>query len=232
MLVYSDKYLASLISSNLSSSPQHVNDNIEVNGIDQTIILSALSSEEEQGERSVWRSKFFSGSDNFVLTDNYIIVTATVSLAGYSSGDPDKVDSILPDNLCLTVLIDLNSSSGSKGLLYNMTQEDMHYFQTIMQANNAKFTINDIAVELADIITGTLNSIKNMYVEPLHMNINFDLNYRLNTDDFTYTTSLPYSGSTATHLVNEWNYKEENEADDDHIEDGIGYVILARGTIY
>ena len=232
VLIYSDKYLGYQVSDYLSSHTQTINDNIQVSGIDQTIILRALTSEEDQGERSVWKSRFFSGSNDFVLTDNYIIVTATVSLAGYSSGDAEKVSSILPENLCISVLIDLDDPSGSKGLLYNMSQEDMHFFQQIMQANNAKFTISDIAVELATIIMDTLDSIKNMYIDaPLYMNINFDLNYRLNTDDFTYTTSLPYSGSSAKHVVNEWNYKEANEEDDDHIEDGVGYVIFARGMI-
>ena len=213
VVIYSDKYLAHEISLRLSG--ENINGDISLaNGIDQSIILRAGLGSAEWGD---WEEKFF--EDPSVLTynsaQNYLIVTACVSLAGYASGNAD----LLPSDLYLSVLVDLDDYSSSKGLLYNMNHEDMAIFEYIMRKYNSQFvSITDMAVQLANIINNKLAAIKSVTI-PGYGTINFDLNYRLSSDSFLYTNSLPYSAGAASDVSNEWN------------DDGVGYVILSNGPI-
>ena len=213
VMIYSDKFLAQEISNRLSS--ETINGDISLaNGISQAIILRAGLTASTWGD---WESKFYIDPTNasFDPAHNYLISTACVSLSGYASG----AATLLPSNLYLTVLVDLDDSSASKGLLYNMDHTDMGIFEFIMHKNNSQFvSIDDMAVQLAGIVNGKLNDIKNVNVPGIG-SINLDLNYRLSTDSFLYTTSLPYSTEAALDVAEEWN------------DDGVGYVILSRGAI-
>ena len=213
VMIYSDKYLAYEISNRISG--EKINGDIELtNGISQSIILRAELGNATWGD---WESKFYAdpATASFNAAHNYLIATACVSLSGYASGAAD----LLPNDLYLSVLVDLDDSSLSKGLLYNMDHTDMGIFEFIMHKNNNQFvSIDDMAVQLAGIVNGKLNEIKNVNV-PVIGAINLDLNYRLSTDSFLYTTSLPYSAGDAIDVADEWN------------DDGVGYVILSKGAI-
>ena len=213
VVIYSDKYLAHEISNRLST--EKINGDISLaNGIDQSIILRAGLNSAEWGS---WEDKFFvdPSSATYIPTHNYLIATACVSLSGYASGAAD----LLPNNLYLSVLVDLDDSSASKGLLYNMDHTDMAIFEFIMHKYNNQFvSVDNMATQLAVIIDDKLNSIKSVTI-PGVGTISLDLNYRLSTDSFLYTESLPYSSTTATDVKDVWN------------DDGVGYVILSRGAI-
>ena len=213
IMVYSDKYLAYEISNRLSS--ETINGDISLaNGIDQSIILKAGLSSAVWGD---WEAKFYADPSNasYDALHNYLITTACVSLSGYASGNAD----LLPDDLYLSVLVDLDSSASSKGLLYNMNHKDMEIFEYIMKKNNSQFVgIDDMAGQLAVIIDNKLNDIKSVSV-PVLGTINLYLNYRLSTDSFSYTTTLPYSTGTQYDVANEWD------------DDGVGYIILSANAI-
>lgn len=213
VVIYSDKYLAHEISNRLSS--ETINGDISLaDGIDQSIILRAGLGSAEWGS---WENKFFADPANvtFNSAHNYLIVTACVSLTGYASGAAD----LLPSNLYLSVLVDLDDASLSKGLLYNMDHTDMGIFEFIMHKYNSQFvSVDDMATQLAAIINDKLDSIKNVTIPGLGT-VSFNLNYRLSTDSFLYTESLPYTSSGATDVSDVWN------------DDGVGYVILSHGAI-
>ena len=100
-----------------------------------------------------------------------------------------------------------------------MNHKDMEIFEYIMKKNNSQFVgIDDMAGQLAVIINNKLNDIKSVSV-PVLGTINLYLNYRLSTDSFSYTTTLPYSTGTQYDVANEWD------------DDGVGYIILSANAI-
>ena len=147
VLIYSDKYLAYEISQKLASSSDKLNGDIGLtDGIDQAIILKKGLDSAVWGD---WEDKFFASPATYNAEHNYLIVTACVSLTGYVSGAAD----LLPSNLYLSVLVDLNDASCSKGLLYNMNHTDMGIFEFVMHKYNAQFvSVDNMAVQLATII--------------------------------------------------------------------------------
>ena len=214
VLIYSDKYLAHEISSRLGG--EKINGDISLaDSIEQSILLRNGLGSATWGD---WEEKFYIDPDtaSYNATHDYLISTVKVSLSGYGAGNAD----LLPNDLYLSVLLDLNASDQSKGLLYNMSHKDMEIFSFIMHKYNNQFeSVDNMAEQLATIINDKLALIKNIYIEELHTNINFTLNYRLNTDTFSYTTSLPFSSGAALNVKDEWN------------DDGVGYVILSQGAI-
>lgn len=219
--IYSDKYLAHEISQKLASSSDKLNGDISLtNGIDQSIILKAGLDSAVWGD---WAGKFFASPATYNAEHNYLIVTACVSLSGYASGAAD----LLPSNLYLSVLVDLNEAEYSKGLLYNMNHTDMGIFEFVMHKYNSQFvSVDNMAVQLAGIINDKLNEISNYDIPGVGYQ-NLTLNYRYHTDSFSYTDisdinilmSIYYDSEKAINVKDEWD------------NDGVGYVILSLGAI-
>ena len=207
--IFSDKYLASAISSLFTS--ENVNGNLSLsNGLAQTIVLRGLTAEEEKGARNVWKSKFFADEEDFELGDNYLIATAVIPLSAYSSGSGI---SLLPDDLWFTVLADLSTPANSKGLLYNMSQKDMEIFEHILSSNNASFNIDDIAVQFAGLIKDKIDD----FAEDT-FGVPMQVHYRLAADDFIY-----YDDYNHTDPEDEINASERMIA----TTSGVGYVIMS-----
>ena len=207
IVIYSDKYLASVLNGLLST--QTLNSDISMNdALKQTIILSAIGSTDDPGERATWADKFYTQSDPFVYNKNYIIATVVVSLSGYSTGNAD----LLPtgDTLCFTVLVDLATPDNSVGLLYDMDYDDMAIFEHIIKNNNAKFDINEIAVELAGKIKDHMDGFEIAGVQA-------ELTYHLTGESFMYSeTVLPFNATKNAGALNNGS--------------GIGYVVLSKAT--
>ena len=95
----------------------------------------------------------------------------------------------------------------------------MGIFTFIMHKYNNQFvSVDDMATQLASIINSKLNDIKTVNV-PILGTITLDLNYRLSTDGFSYSTDRPYSTNPHFNVADEWN------------DDGVGYVILSIDAI-
>lgn len=205
--IYSDKYLAYAISTLFAT--ENINGDLSLaNGLEQSIVLRALSGSEEQGERAAWKSRFFTDGLDYVSTDNYLIATAIIDLSSYTSGDKA---SLLPENLWFTVLADITNPDNSKGLLYDMNHDDMAIFEHILSENNPSFNINSIAVEFAQKIKEKLEEFASIGGHDAK------ITYRLFPDSFSYSETLPY-----TPTENAANYASGN---------GVGYIILSLTDI-
>ena len=202
IIIYSDKYFASVLNGLLST--QSLNSDISMNdALRQTIILPSIGEHDDPGERASWADKFYTTSDPFVYNKDYIIATVVVSLDGYSTGNAD----LLPagNTLCFTVLVDLTTPADSLGLLYNMDYTDMEIFEHII-SNNASFNINDIAAELAGKIKDHMDAF-NVSGFPAA------LEYHLTGDSFYYSDEImPLTLDQDAGALN----------------DGIGYLVLKK----
>lgn len=203
IVIYSDKYLASVLNEMLSS--QTLNADISMNNaLKQTIILSAIGEHDDAGERAAWADKFYTTGDPFVYNKNYIIATVVVSLDGYGTGNAD----LLPtgNTLCFTVLMDIDTPANSLGLLYNMDYDDMAIFEHIIAKNNTSFSINTIAAELANKIKTHMDAFNVAGIQAT-------IEYHLTGESFTYSeTVMPFNADQDAGTLN----------------DGVGYMVLKK----
>lgn len=175
--IYSDRYLASEISTDLSG--ENINGDIDIEGILQLTILKAG----DAASRALWKNKFFTDAEDFNASHDYMIATAVASLSNYSSGGST---SLVPEKLWFTVLIDLTNESESRGLLYDMNQKDMEIFEHILSSNNDKFSINEIAVELASLIVDKIGHVAG---------VGLTVRYYGANDDYYFAETLPFSSN-------------------------------------
>ena len=180
--VYSDNFLADKFNTELSGSsinddPIIPNDEITISSIRQAIIIRAG----DTAVQDVWRDKFFAQGSDFSATHNYMIATVVADLSNYSSGSST---SLVPSSLWFTVLIDLTDRTESRGLLYDMNETDMNIFEHILSSNNARFDIDVIAIELADIIIGKINMLT--YLGTV-------ITYYSATDTYYYADTTPFN---------------------------------------
>ena len=213
VMIFSDRYLASEISTRFSAVTLQDGKISLGDSIKQTILLRNLGESEALGERATWESKFFQAGTTYVRTDNYMIATACVSLDYYNSGDKT---SLLPENLWFTVLADLDTTANSEGLLYDMSLKDMEIFQHVLSKSNS-FNIKSIAVEFAGKIKEKIDA----FVTSILPGANVAA--YLAADEFVYYESYAhtedeyklYANAAMTALL----------ADDK--PNGIGYLVLS-----
>ncbi|MBO4472548.1 MAG: hypothetical protein J5765_01935, partial [Clostridia bacterium] len=212
-MIFSDRYLASEISTRFSAVTLQDGKISLGDSIKQTILLRGLGESEALGERATWESKFFSGGSTYVRTDNYMIATACVSLDYYNSGDKTN---LLPENLWFTVLADLDTTANSEGLLYDMSIKDMEIFQHILSKSN-NFNIKAIAMEFAGKIKEQINA----FVTSILPGANVAAH--LAADEFVYFESY-------LHTENEYKLYANTEMMklmSDDKPNGIGYLVLS-----
>ena len=213
--VIADQYLAHEIDTLFTGVV--INGNLSLtDALQQMIILRGLTATEEQGARATWKSKFFHGTDDYTLEDNYLIATAILDLSAYNTGSQTD---LLPEKLWFTVLADLTDTTGSEGLLYDMNAKDMEIFQHIVSKYNT-FNIKNIAKQFADEIDDKISTYTTGRVPGSQINYKrSDLTYAVDWDDFVYYVSL----ADAAVPQNERHAK-------DYV-DGIGYIVLAMSAV-
>ena len=148
--ICSDKKLASEVSDLLASVT--LNDNLSLkDALQQMIVLPALAPGQTHAARTTWEGKFFASGYTYESGHNYVIATAEIDLpASYVSASA----AILPSKLWFTVLADLDDTSKSKGLLYNMSLSDISILEQVLTG----FDVDDIAKEFADAIYKAINT--------------------------------------------------------------------------
>ena len=196
---FSDKYLASYLSDRIAG--EKVNGNISLaTGLEQVIIFRANNTSAPTYE--YWNEKFNNAMNE---SHNYLVATIRPSLEGYET--TGSGESIMPTSLWFTVLVDLDDSGASKGLLYDMSVLGMETFVNVLTASGKTFNIDTIACQLADIITGKINNLTGSTVTPA---------YNARTDSYLYSQSYPYN------VLIERDIKDDITADD-----GVGYLLIA-----
>ena len=196
--ICSDKKLASEVSDLLASVT--LNDNLSLeDALQQMIVLPALAPGQQHAARGEWESKFFATGTTYESGHKYVIATAEIDLpSSYVSSSA----AILPSKLWFTVLADLDDTSKSKGLLYNMTLSEMNILEEVLTG----FDIDGIAKDFADAI---YNAINNDYASGK------TITYKRAEDDTVY-----YESFLATDEANKIHTSS-------FTDDIVGYIVIS-----
>jgi len=196
-MAYSDTYLAYLVSNMIREQSLDSNKIALTNGVDQMIILRAVNSGDLENsvirkERDYWEEKFGELNDDH----NYLIATITPMFNNYSvSASSGDEESVLPEKLWFTVLIDLDSESAtnhSKGMLYNMNSGNKETLQKVMNASDSPLDVDTIANDLGTLIKDSLATLETSYanVEKVYLTYEDSYAYHLNITAGNISTDI------------------------------------------